>query len=267
MRTCFTESTRIIAAVLACLLFAFLTGCSSTHVAPVPVVTAVSGGGQSTTVDTPFAAPFVATVTINGQPATGVAVVFTAPADPGCTFANGSIDPNGVETETDITDSTGTATSSICTADTVSGSYIAGAATLPAAGVTFAVSNMSGPPATITAASGTPQSAEVDTAFADPLVANVLDEFGNPVSGASVTFTAPGGGGVVHGGEPPSGTFATSGTAQEVDTTDANGNATSSTFTANDATGTYNVTGVVTELDPVDFALTNTDDGGVRKQK
>jgi hypothetical protein len=265
MRTCFTESTRIIAAVLACLLFAFLTGCSSTHVTPVPVVTAVSGGGQSTTVATAFAAPFVATVTINGQPATGVAVVFTAPADPGCTFANGTLDPNGVETETDVTDSTGTATSSICTADTVSGSYIAGAATLPAAGASFSLSNMSGPPATITAASGTPQSAEVDTAFADALVANVLDQYGNPVSGASVTFTAPGGPGAVHGGEPASGTFANE-SAQEVDTTDANGNATSSTFTANDATGTYNVTGVVTELDPVDFTLTNTPGDGVRKK-
>ena len=44
----------------------------------------------------------------------------------------------------------------------------------------------------ITVASGSGQSATVNTAFANPLVATVTDQYGNLVSGASVTFTAPG---------------------------------------------------------------------------
>lgn len=208
-----------------------------------------SGSGQSTTVATPFGDVLVATVTIGGKPASGVAVVFTSPQGPGCTFANETY------TETDTTDSTGTATSSVCTADDVSGAYNVVAGTLPAAGAAFSMSNMSGPPADIEATSGTPQSADVDTAFTDPLVANVTDEFGNPVSGASVTFTAPGAG-------VPSGLFE-NGTKTETDVTDADGNATSTTFTANNhAGGPYNVKATVTGLPAVDFSLTNTAGGG-----
>ena len=39
--------------------------------------------------------------------------------------------------------------------------------------------------------SGSPQSATVAPAFTNPLVATVTDPFSNPVSGATVTFTAP----------------------------------------------------------------------------
>jgi hypothetical protein len=258
MRSCFTKLPRIIAALLTCMLFAILTDCGSSSTPPQPVVVAVSGAGQTTTVATTFGAPFVATVTIGGKPASGVAVVFTSPQGPGCTFAVAPGTP-GVPppyTETDTTDSTGTATSSVCTADDVSGGYNVVAGTLPAAGAGFAMSNTSGPPFAMTASSGTPQSAAVDTAFADPLVANVTDEFGNPVSGASVTFTAPASG--------VSGTFATSTTNTETDTTDANGDATSSTFTANgNAGGPYKVKATVPGVTGfVPFSLTNTPGGG-----
>jgi hypothetical protein len=245
MRICFTEPRRIILALLAGMLFAFLTACSSTHMTPLPVVVATSGGGQSTVVNTEFGEPFVATVTINGQPATGVSVVFTATSEPGCTFANET------NTETDVTDSTGTATSSVCTADTTAGAYNVTATTLPAAGDSFSVSNTSGPPDSISVGSGTPQSTEEDSAFADPLVANVVDVYQNPVAGASVTFTAPASG--------ASGTFA-NGTKTETDVTDANGNATTSTFTANTTIGgPYKVKGVLTGFPALTFSLTNTD--------
>jgi hypothetical protein len=244
MRNCFTKFRRIVAALLTCMLFAILTDCSSTHTTPPPVLVVSSGSGQSATVGTAFSAPLVALVTVNGKPSVGVSVIFTAPSAPGCTFANET------NTETDTTDSNGLATSSVCTADTTSGGYSVAATTLPAAGADFSLSNTSGPPTAITVTSGSGQSATVSTAFANPLVATVTDVDGNPVSGASVTFTAP--------ALAPSGTFA-NGTNTETDITDANGNATSSTFTA-DATvgGPYLVTATVTGVaTPATFSLTN----------
>jgi len=102
---------------------------------------------------------------------------------------------------------------------------------------------------TITATSGTPQSATVNTAFAALLVATVTTG-GNPTSGVTVTFTAPASG--------ASGTFA-NGTATDTETTDVNGLATSTTFTANGATGAYTVTASATgTTSTASFNLTNT---------
>src|SRR6202040_1130817 len=53
---------------------------------------------------------------------------------------------------------------------------------------------------TITATAGTPQSATISTAFGTALQATVKDGSNNPLSGATVTFAAPGSG--------ASGTFA-----------------------------------------------------------
>jgi streptogramin lyase len=104
------------------------------------------------------------------------------------------------------------------------------------------------PPASITAASGSGQSATVTDAFASPLVVTVKDQYGNPVPGASVTFTAPASG--------PSGTFS-NGKATITETTDANGQL-SEAFTANTAAGAYAVTASVAGvLTPASFSLTN----------
>src|SRR5207244_6006946 len=46
----------------------------------------------------------------------------------------------------------------------------------------------------IAVTSGSGQSATVNTNFGSALVATVSDQFGNPVSGVSVTFAAPGSG-------------------------------------------------------------------------
>ncbi len=48
-----------------------------------------------------------------------------------------------------------------------------------------------GPPASITATAGTPQSSPLSTAFPNPLQVTVTDSNGRPVVGAIVTFTAP----------------------------------------------------------------------------
>jgi hypothetical protein len=98
----------------------------------------------------------------------------------------------------------------------------------------------------ISATAGTPQSADINTAFSTSLQATVT-EFGIAKSGISVTFTAPGVG--------ASGTFSASSTVS----TAANGVATAPTFTANGMVGGYNVTASVTGGSPsTTFALTNT---------
>jgi hypothetical protein len=102
-------------------------------------------------------------------------------------------------------------------------------------------------PASITATSGTPQSATLNTAFGSPLVATVRDSGNSPVSGVTVTFTAPGSG--------ASGAFA-GGVNTAV--TNAQGQATSAAFTANGTAGAYNVTATVAGIaSPAAFALTN----------
>jgi len=107
-----------------------------------------------------------------------------------------------------------------------------------------------GAPAAITEVSGSPQSATVHTAFANPLVAKVTDSHGDPVSGKSVTFSAPSSG--------ASGTFS-NGSSTITGTTGSNGEV-SETFTANTtAGGPYAVTAKVSGVSsPADFSLTNT---------
>ena len=105
------------------------------------------------------------------------------------------------------------------------------------------------PPATVTTASGTPQSTVVNTAFASPLVAVVKDSTGAVVPGVSVTFSAPATG--------ASGSFA--GQTSVTVVTDNSGNATSPAFTANGTSGTYAVTAAVAGLAQTAlFSLTNT---------
>jgi LPXTG-motif cell wall-anchored protein len=73
----------------------------------------------------------------------------------------------------------------------------------------------------------------VNTAFARPLVATVLDPDGTPLLGETITFTAPDTG--------PSGTFP-DGSTTATAITDADGVATSPTLTANDVVGGYTAT-------------------------
>ncbi|MDQ6704445.1 MAG: PKD domain-containing protein, partial [Acidobacteriota bacterium] len=104
-----------------------------------------------------------------------------------------------------------------------------------------------GAPASITASGGTPQTAQIGTAFASPLSVTVRDKNGNPVSGVTVTFTAPSTG--------ASGSFGGVSTA----VTNALGVALSPLFTANATAGTYLVTASAPGLaTPASFSLTNT---------
>ena len=231
---------------LVFLALVFLTNCNSSNFnPPAELIAPTSGTPQSTAVNTVFTAPLAATVTMGGSPVSGAFVTFTAPA----TGASGTF-AGGTSTETDTTNTSGVA---ISTAYTANGTLGANTVTASVAGVTattsFNLMNTSGPAASISATSGSLQDATISTSFAAPLVATVVDSNQYPVSGASVTFTAPAMG--------ASGTFA-NGTATETDTTNASGVATSSTFTADATAGGYTVTAAVAGIaPPANFSLTN----------
>ena len=210
-------------------------------------ITATSGTPQSTMVNTAFGSLLKATVKdASSNPIEGATVTFTAPAQsgPSGTFAG------GVNTAT--TDANGVAASAMFTANGHAGGPYS--VTASVAGVTtpasFMLTNTPGAAAAITATGGTPQSAQVNTAFANKLQATVADGGGNPVPDVVVTFTAPAQTGA-------SGTFAG---GVNTATTDASGVATSAVFTANgNAGGPYMVAATVAGVTaPANFALTNT---------
>ena len=213
--------------------------------APAAVI-ATGGDSQTVGINSAFPAPFLVTVQDSGQnPISGALVVFKAPA----TGASGTF-ANGLSSETDTTNASGVATSTVFTANKMSGADVV-TATVPGASTqaNFNLTNAPGPPATVTATSGISQSASIDTAFLSPFVVTVLDSFSNPVSGVAVTFTAP--------ATLASGTFA-NGQPTETDTTNASGVATSSQFSANGTTGTYTVMATLTSGGaPATFSLTN----------
>ena len=209
-------------------------------------ITLTAGSGQSTAVNTAFATTLQATVRDAGSVViSGLTVVFTAPNP----LVNSGLFANTTNTTSTTTTAAGLATATTFTANSIIGSYNV----LVTAGPinnNFALTNIVGPPATMTANAGTtPQSTVVSTAFANALAVTVRDSGSNPVSGVNVTFTAPGAG--------ASGIFSNS-TATIVVATNASGVA-AAPFTANGtAGGAYTVTAMATGLTTVNFSLTNT---------
>jgi N-terminal glycosyl-hydrolase-114-associated domain/Galactose oxidase, central domain len=233
--------TAKVAGVSTVLSFA-LTNTSASAVAAS--IAAYGGTPQSATVTTAFAIPVSAIVRdSSGNPVSGTIVTFAAPASGASgTFAGGVV--------TATSNAAGVATSSAFTANASAGSYIVTAAI---AGVTnqagFLMTNTAkaAVAASIAVTSGTPQSATVSTAFANPLVVTVKDSSNKAVSGVVVTFAAPTTG--------ASGAFAGGVTTA---TTNASGVATSPVFTANATTGAYTVTASVAGVTAkANFALTN----------
>jgi hypothetical protein len=131
--------TSILALILGCLVFGFLTGCSSgsSSTPPPPptiAITATSGSGQKANVGDAFTNMLVATVTSNGTAASGVTVTFT-PA-PGS--AGQSCTPSAT-TATTASDGTASIT---CTANSTPGGYsVTAAATGATATASFTESN------------------------------------------------------------------------------------------------------------------------------
>ena len=166
----------------------------ASNLAGVPAsITATAGSPQSATVNTAFATALQATVEeAYDNPVGGVSVMFAAPpAGAGAAFG-------GSATATVTTNSRGIATAPTLTGNAQAGSYTVTASVAGvAATASFNLTNtaMSTPtPGSVAANAGTPQSATVGTQFGIALQALVKDNDGNPYSGATVTFTAPGGG-------------------------------------------------------------------------
>ena len=226
-----------------------LSGCATSNNSSSTLsgsVSVSSGSAQEAVVGKAFAAPLVAKVTENGTPASGVTVTFTAPASGASgTFANGKA------TESDTTDANGLATSTPLTANSTTGEYaVVASATASgqSASANFGLANIAAQVLVVNAANGSLQTALVGMAFALPLSA-VVDQNGLPVSGVTVTFTAPSSG--------ASGTFA-NGQTIETDVTGSNGIATSSSFTANSTAGQYEVTASISGGATANLILTNT---------
>ena len=193
---------------------------SETVVVGAPAtITDTSGDSQSAVVTTDFGSPLVATVEDTyGNPISGATVTFTV-TDGSAAFA-------GSSTDTETTASDGTATSATLTAGTVAGPVTVTASVNDLSTTFHDVVAVAGAASSIAATSGDNQSATVATAFADPLVATVTDQYGNPVSGDSVTFTVASGSATFPGG-----------VSTDTETTGADGTATAATLTAGTVAG------------------------------
>ena len=154
---------------------------------------AVSAGSpQSATVNTAFSTNLAAVVTDQyGNPIPGATVVFAAPGSGASGTFSGS--------NSALTNGIGVATAPTFTANTKAGVYTVNAST---AGVTnpanFSLTN--NPQAiseTLSFVSGSPQTGSVGTALANPLVVQILDQYGNPFPGVTVHWAATAGGGNV----------------------------------------------------------------------
>jgi hypothetical protein len=128
-------------------LLGLLTGCSSssssspsspTSTTQGVAIAVNAGATQSTASGKPFSAPLSVTVTQNGIRMSGEVVTFTAPSSGASgTFANGT------QTDTEVTNSKGLATSSAFTANSTAGNYtVAATVTGATAPANFSLTNI-----------------------------------------------------------------------------------------------------------------------------
>jgi hypothetical protein len=111
----------------------------------------------------------------------------------------------------------------------------------------IAVTSLATGPTRLAVVSGSGQTTKVGTSFAAPVKASLKDSAGAPLQGVQVTFSAPATGASALFG----------GARTETVTTDAAGNATSSTPTANNTVGSYAVSIASAGAPSVTATLTN----------
>lgn len=199
-----------------------------TNVATTPMsITAAGGTPQATQVNTLFPLPLRASVRDTfDNPVPNTVVIFTPPT----TGPSGSFEGGNAVTTND----SGLATSNPFRANSISGSYVVqGTVQGLNLSVNYDLTNTTGQPASIAIVRGRQQAAVVNTVFDTAFTVRVTDNFGNPVGGVNITFTAPSSG--------PSGTFSGGATSTVVQT-DVNGIAAAGTFRANTIAGSYSVT-------------------------
>jgi adhesin/invasin len=145
-------------------------------------IASVSGGSQSGTVGTALASNFTVKVADSyGNGISGVTVTFAV------TAGGGSLSASSV-----ATDASGQASSKLTlgtTAGSNNNTATASATGLTGSPVTFTASANAGPATKVVVQSGSGQSGMVGAALGSPLVAQVTDAYGNPISGITVTFS------------------------------------------------------------------------------
>jgi hypothetical protein len=208
-------------------------------------ISAAGGGGQSAGVSSRYAQPLQAKVTdANGQPVQGATVDFSVVAGP--TGAAASF-LAGVQA-TAATNSAGVATSPPLLANGTAGRFTAVASVSGVAAVaTFALDNHAAARKLLARRSG--NTATVGAAFRAPLSVRLVDAAGNPIEGQTITFALGAQGATGAGAVFRDGT--TSATAE----TDADGVATSPSFTANHTAGTFVATATASDVAAVHFVL------------
>lgn len=142
------------------------------------------GNNQSTTGNQNFNKPLTVTVTANdpNEPVAGGVITYTAPSG----GASASLSSNQA-----TINASGQA-SVIAKANTTAGNYNVNVAANGISNSTnFNLTNQADAPASIIATAGNNQTTTVNTAFTTNLQALVLDQFGNIVPNAKITFNVP----------------------------------------------------------------------------
>ena len=201
---------------------------TETSTPTVTSLTLVSGGKQNGTVGTALPQPFVVRAkNSSGKTVSGAPVTFT---DAG---AGGSFSPNPA-----VTGSTGQASTTYTLPQKPKNITATGAD--GSVSVIITAKSVVGPPTSFTLVSGNNQSAHPNTKLAKSLVVSVKDQYGNPVSGVTVTFSDNGAGGILSTTTP---------------VTTSTGQATV-TYTTGPTTGTVTISASTSTLGPLNFTET-----------
>ena len=200
---------------------------------PARNIVAEAGDGQTATVGAAVAiAPTVRVTDAHGNPVSGVIVSFAGDGSTG----NAS----------DATDASGIASAGSWTLSTTAGpdTLTATATGLSGSPVTFGATGTAGPATTVSPAGGDGQTAPAGTEVAVAPSVSVTDQYGNAVSGVSVSFAASGDGVV----------------GNDTDLTDAAGIASCGSWTLDSTPGDDTLTATVDGLagSPVTFSATGT---------
>lgn len=190
-----------------------------------------SGDAQTDSVSATLATPYAVLVTdANGNPVSGVTVTWAVTGGGGSIGNLSNSDASGIAVSTHTFGPTvGTQT------------VTATAAGLTGSPVTFTSTAVAGAATSMTLSAGDGQTAEVGTALATAPSVLVTDQFGNAITGASVTFTVTGGAGSVVGSPA---------------TTDGSGIAAVTSWSLGSAAGANTLQATLGALTPVDFSAT-----------
>ena len=212
--------------------------------------TVAAGSLSSLTVANPGNHPagtaFNVTLTGLDQWSNGISVTLSP------TFSGPSNSPNGTAPTypASVTFTNGSATASVTLYDAQSTTLKVTSGAISGTSTSFTIA--AGGATSLTSTSGGGQSATVNTAFTNKLVATLADQWGNGTSGVSITFTVP-----MSGPSATFGTCATNTATTCTQTTGTNGQATSAIFTANASNGAYSITASATGVTSVTYGETN----------